>query len=155
MSLALHIMMFSNLHPISIKHFSTILTTLSRHTPLTKITVENLDHSAQNSTIIYETQALYALFSTIVHFSRLSLTLISNIVLQFSYIWCLQFSTIARQSRYVHFCPVWLAIEAYTRILCNELGLFSGPSERSRTLTSCVTTKLVSTCMRERNSNSV
>ena len=35
-------------------------TTLSRRTPLTKSTGENLDHSAQNSTIIYETQSQYA-----------------------------------------------------------------------------------------------
>ena len=34
--------------------------TLSRRTPLTKSTGENLDHSAQNSTIVYETQLQYA-----------------------------------------------------------------------------------------------
>ena len=35
-------------------------TTLSRRTLLTKSTGKNLDHSAQNSTVVYETQLQYA-----------------------------------------------------------------------------------------------
>ena len=89
--------------------FVSMLSNLLR-TLLTKSTGKNLDHSAQNSTIIIticRTQALYALFSTIVYISRLSLTLISITVCNSHMVFtvlnhCMPIS--------IHFCPVWLAI---------------------------------------------
>ena len=64
-------------------------TTLSRRTPLTKCTGENLDHSAQNSTIIYETQSQYAKLKHCMRYFRPHFSTIAYINLdyglQFSY----------------------------------------------------------------------